>query len=455
MAKIAMLKPSTAQPDAAADAAPNLPDTAVYTDTGRAGRIGLWALAIGFGGFLLWAAFAPLDEGVAAQGMVAIDTKRKAVQHLTGGIVKEVLVREGQTVTEGQVLIKLDEATARANFEGSRQRYLSLRAMQARLLAEQTGGKISYHPDLAAAAQDPLIKAQMMTQEQLLASRRSALAADLQSINEQIQGQEASIRAYDSMQESRKSQVALLNEELKHTRGLVAEGYAPRNRQFELERAVAEAHTALADLLGNSMRARRSVGDLRQRAISRQQEYRKEVESQMADVSREVLVEAEKFRALQNDLARVEVKAPATGQVVGLAVQTAGGVIQPGQKLMDIVPNDEPLLLEARVAPNFIDRVHAGLPVDVRFAAFAHSPTLVVDGKVLSVSGDLLTDQSTNVSYYLARVSVTPEGLKKLGKRQMQPGMPTEVIFKTGERSLLTYLLGPLSKRMAASMKEE
>jgi protease secretion system membrane fusion protein len=257
------------------------------------------------------------------------------------------------------------------------------------------------------------------------------------------------------MAESRKSQMALLNEELKNTRGLVADGYAPRNRQFELERAVAESTTAMAELQGNTIRAIRTIGELRQRAISRQQEYRKETETQMADVSREVLAEAEKFKALQNELGRVDIKSPAKGQVVGLAVQTAGGVIQPGQKLMDIVPNDEPLLLEAHVQPQFIDRVHAGLPVDIRFSAFSHSPALVVDGKVLSVSGDLITDTTNNVSYYLARVAVTPDGLKKLGKRQMQPGMPTEVIFKTGERSLLTYMLGPLTKRVAASMKEE
>lgn len=456
MAQTALTKPAPSELQTQGGAVVSLTDGSLQADSGRAGRVGLWALGIGFVGFLIWAGFAPLDEGVAAQGMVAIDTKRKAVQHLTGGLVKDVLVREGENVKEGQVLIKLDEATARANNEASRQRYLSLRAMQARLLAEQSGSRtITYHPDLVAGSTDPLIKSQMMTQEQLLTSRRAALAADLQSLNEQIQGQEASIRAYDSMQESRKSQLALLNEELKNTRGLVAEGYAPRNRQLELERAVADANASLAELMGNSLRARRSIGDLRARIISRQQEYRKEIETQMADVSREVLAEAEKYRALQNDLARVEIKAPATGQVVGLTVQTSGGVIQSGQKLMDIVPNDEPLLLEARVQPNFIDRVHAGLPVDIRFAAFAHSPTMVVDGKVMSVSGDLLTDPANNVSYYLARVAVTPEGLKKLGKRQMQPGMPTEVIFKTGERSLLTYLLGPLSKRMAASMKEE
>jgi protease secretion system membrane fusion protein len=459
MANISLLKTPAFEPRAPADTPLALSDEFLDADSprsGRAGRIGLWALALGFGGFLLWAAFAPLDEGVAAPGMVAIDTKRKAVQHLTGGIVKEVLVHEGQSVKEGEVLIKLDEAVARANFEATRQNYLSLRAMQGRIVAEQTGAKaIKFDPDLIEGAKDPLIRAQMATQEQLLAARRAALAADLQSFSESIQGQEGLIQAYRGMLESRKSQLALLTEELKNTRGLVADGYAPRNRQFELERAVAESNTSLAELQGNTIRALRAVGEVRQRAISRQQEYRKEVETQMADVSRQVLSEVEKFHALRNDLARIEIKAPVSGQVVGLSVQTTGGVIQSGQKLMDIVPNDEPLLLEAHVQPQFIDRVHAGLPVDIRFSAFSHSPSLVVDGKVLSVSGDLITDQPTNQSYYLARVAVTPEGFKKLGKRQMQPGMPTEVIFKTGERSMLTYLMAPLAKRMAASMKEE
>jgi len=421
-----------------------------------AGRLGLWALAIGFGGFLLWAAIAPLDEGVAAAGVVAIDTKRKTVQHLSGGIVKEVLVREGDEVNEGQSLIRLDSAVARANHESVRQRYLGLRAMQGRLQAEQTGaGSIAFHPDLQAAATDPLIRQQMQNQEQLFLTRRSLLRSDLQSIEESIQGQEGLLQAYSGMMENRRNQLRLINEELTNLLGLVKEGYAPRNRQLEMERLVAESSAAIADLQGNTVRARRAIGELRQRALSRQQEYRKEVETQLADVSREVLSDNEKLHAVTDDLGRTEIKAPASGQVVGLAVQTVGGVVQPGQKLMDIVPKDAPLLLEARVAPHLIDRVHADLPVDVRFSSFAHSPQLVVDGKVVSISGDLLTEPQTNVSYYLARVQVTPEGLKHLGKRQLQPGMPVEVIFKTGERSMLTYLLHPLTKRLAASMIEE
>ena len=464
MPSFKLLKSETMRAPALADEADHLPAQQEFSPVampspGRAGRIGWWALGAGLLGLVLWASFAPLDEGVPAQGLVAIDTKRKAVQHLTGGIVKEVLVHEGSMVTEGQVVARLDDVAAKANFEAVRQRYLGLRAMQGRLMAEQAGlSRITYHPDLQAASSDPLIRQQMTTQEQLFTSRRTGLRADLQSMEETIRGQEGLIQAYQGMLVNRKSQGALLTEELNNTRGLVKDGYAPRNRQLELERMVAETNTALAELQGNIIRSQRAILETRQRMISRQQEYRKEVEGQLADVGREVPADAEKFLALRDDLGRTEIKAPSAGQVVGLAVQTPGAVIAPGQKLMDIVPGDEPLMLEAKVAPHMIDRVHAGLPVDVRFSAFSHSPQLVVSGKVVSVSGDLLTDpptvQGTN-SYYLARVAVTPDGLKRLGQRQLHPGMPVEVVFKTGERSLLTYLLHPLTRRIAASMTEE
>ena len=428
------------------------------SDAGRAARIGLWALGLGFGGFLLWAALAPLDEGVPSPAALSIDTKRKAVQHLSGGIVKQVLVKEGSLVKEGQTLILLDEAVARANYESVRQRYLGLRAAQGRLLAEQVGASaIELHPDLKQAASDPLIQTQVATQQQLFQSRRASLRAELEGLEESIRGQQAMLQAYDSQLVSRRSQLASLQDELKHTRELVAEGYAPRNRQLELERSVADSQSGIADLVGNTTRAQRAIGELRQRAIARQQEYRKEVERELTEVTRDVQSDAEKFVAVQADLERTEIKSPASGQVVGLAVQTVGGVVQPGQKLMDVVPAGETLLLEARIAPHLIDKVRAGLPTDVRFSAFAHSPQLVVDGKVESISSDLLTEQqgSMMVSYYLARVSVTPQGMKALGNRQLQPGMPAEVIIRTGERSLLTYLLHPLTKRLAASMKEE
>ena len=427
------------------------------SDTRAVARTGMLVLAVGFGGFLLWAGLAPLDEGVPTQGMVTLDTKRKTVQHLSGGLVKEVLVQEGQQVKEGQPLLRLDGAVAKANFEAVRQRYLGYRAMQSRLFAEQAGnGVIDFHPDVKAAMTDPLIKQQVSTQQQLIQARRAALAADLQGIEESMQGLKEQLGSYQNILVQRRSQLSLLTEELTNTRGMVKEGYAPRNRQLELERMVAESNASIADLTGNSLRISRQVAELGQRSLARKQEYRKEIESQLADVTREVQSDAEKFVAVTADLDRMEIKSPANGQVVGLTVQTVGAVLQPGQKLLDVVPNQQTLLLEAHIPPHLIDKVQTGLMADIRFNSFAHSPQLVVDGKVMSVSGDLLSDpQQPQYSYYLARVQVTPEGIKTLGTRQMQPGMPAEIVIKTGERSLLTYLMHPLTKRMAASMKEE
>lgn len=427
------------------------------TDTGRAARIGLWTLGLGLGGFLLWAAFAPLDEGVPTQGIVSLDTKRKVVQHLSGGIVRQVFVHEGEKVRDGQPLITLEDAAARANYETSRLRYFALRAMQGRLEAERAGSDAPrYAPDLLAAAQSELQIRQMVdNQTQLLQSRRASLQAEVQSMEENILGQNALMQSYANMLESRRAQRALLQDELSHTRELVSEGYAPRNRQLELERQSADADVAITELLGNTARSQRAVAELRQKILSRKQEYRKEAEASLAETMRDVDPEGKRYTALRGDLARTEIRAPAAGQVVGLAVQTVGAVVQPGQQIMSIVPPGEPLVLEARVAPHLVDRVHAGLAADVRFNSFAHSPQLVVQGQVASVSGDLLTDAQTNVSYYLARIKLSSEGMKALGSRQLQPGMPAEIVIKTGERSLLTYLAAPLLKRMAGSLKEE
>lgn len=378
----------------------------------RAARIGALALVLGFGAFLAWAAFAPLDEGVPTHGTIALDTKRKAVQHPTGGIVREIHVREGDVVQTDQLLFVLDAAISRANYESVRQRYLGLRAMQGRLLAEQAGaGRIDWHPDLLAAQDDPWISSQMMARaKQLL---------------------------------------------LRHISALAAEGYAPRVRQSELQRQVAELQASLSELQGNIARVQRAIAELQQRAQVRQQDYRKEVEADLTRVNLDVQADAERYVAAKADLDRTYIRAPAAGQVVGLGVQTVGAVIQPGQKLMDIVPENEPLLIEAKLEPHLIDRVREGLKTDIRFSAFSHSPQLVVEGEVISVSKDLLADPHTGVPYYLLRVAVTPQGMQTLGARRLQAGMPAEVIVKTGERSLLTYLLSPLTRRVAASLTEE
>lgn len=426
-------------------------------DTRGIARKGLWVLALSFGGFLLWAGLAPLDEGVPSAGTVAIDTKRKAVQHLTGGIVKEVLVREGEEVKANQVLMRLDASVSKANFEAVRQRYVGLSAMQSRLQAEQRGlSQIEFRPEVLQAMSDPLILAQVNNQRMLFSSRRQALQADLQGIQEGLGGLKAQVEATQEVLVQRQKQLAIVQDELKNMRELVKDGYAPRNRQMELERSVADIQASLADLSGTASRATRSMAELNQRMLARTSEYRKEVESQLAEVSREVQADAEKFAAQKQDLERIDIRSPADGHVMGLTVQTVGAVVQPGQKLMDVVPEEQDLLLEAHIAPHLIDKVHVGLLADVRFNTFAHSPQLVVEGKLLSISGDLVSDpQNPHASHFLARLALTPAGKKALGARQLQPGMPAEIVIKTGERSLLKYLLNPLTKRLAGSMKEE
>jgi protease secretion system membrane fusion protein len=429
----------------------------LQSDTRRPMRIGLWVLGLGFGGFLLWAGFAPLDEGVPTQGAVSIDTKRKAVQHLSGGLVREILVREGQMVEAGQVLVRMDTAMPRANFESVRQQYMGLSAMESRLVAEQRGVQtIEFQADVLRSS-DPMVQQQIATQRALFVSRRSALDAELRGINESIQGTEAMIAGYEGQMLSSRQQLALLQEELNGIRDLVNEGYAPRSRQMELERNVAAINGNIVELQGNVNRSRRSIAELQQRVMQRQQEFKKDSDGQLAQIRIELQALREKFNAFTEELGRTELRSPAAGQVVGLTVQTVGAVIQPAQKLMDIVPSNESLLLETKVPPHLIDRVKVKQKVDVRFSAFAHSPSLVVEGQLESISHDLVTEPTPqgNMSFYLARISVTPAGLEVLGDRQMQPGMPAEVIIKTGERSLLTYLLSPLTKRVASSMKEE
>ena len=377
--------------DPSGSAARDLP-----TDTSSPVRLGIIVLLVGFGGFLLWAGFAPLDEGVPCQGVVSIATKRKVVQHRQGGLVAEVRVHEGAMVKEGDVLVVLDSQVARARYAEVHQRYLGLRAAEGRLLAERDGsGVIRFHRDLLNDSDRALVRQFMRNQQELLVARLKMRQ--------------------------------LLREQYEGVSSLVAEGYAPLSQQRDLGLRIAQLDSDSA--------------------------------KELAAVQSEVQVDFEKSKAIEQELEETEVRSPATGQVVGLQVHSAGAVIQPGQKVMDIVPDGEALLIEAKVPPHLIDKVHRGMVASVQFASFANSPLLVVPGLVESVSADLLSDAPSGMqpaqSYYLARIEVTGEGMQELGERRMQPGMPVQAIVKTGERSLLTYILHPLFKRMKASLKEE
>lgn len=413
------------------------------SDTGWSIRIGMLMLVLGFGGFMAWAVMAPLDEGVPAPGQVMVEGKRKTVQHLSGGMVRELLVHEAQQVKAGEVLLRLDDTMARANFDAALQTYYAMSALEARLTAEQIQAReIRFPPSLLNAQEAPeRAKDHMAAQRQVFAARRAALEGELAVLAESLVASEALANGLEN-------QLGYLKPQLAGMRDLANEGYAPRNRQLELERQ-------LAEMQANAMRARSSVAEMRLRALQRRMDFRKEVETQLSDVMREAANAAERVRSARQDLERMVVTAPAEGSVTGLMVYTVGGVITPGQKLMDIIPQGEGMILEVHVPAHLIDRVHAGMPADITFQSFVNLPSLVIDGRLISISADVIAEQNPNLPpYYLARVEVTAEGLKKLGSHQMQPGMPVSVVIKTGSRSLLDYLLKPLTRRIAMALTE-
>lgn len=441
---------------AAGDEAQDARDLARLSDTRGPIRLGFWVLIVGFGLFLAWAAWAPLDEGVSAPAHVSVESRRQTIQHMQGGVVRQLFAREGALVREGEVLVELDDAVTRANFESIRQNYLSQRALESRLLAEiGAAPAITFHPDLLGA-KDPIAVQHVNVQQQLFAARRAAQAADLAALQETVNNGEQHMAGVRQMLAARRAQQALQAQHLTNVRTLADEGFAPRNQALTLEQQQAELRSAISDLETTLQRTQSASSEARLRLAQRRQEYLRESSSQLADVRSEVQANQEKLAAVGLELSRTQIKAPVAGQIIGLAANGPGSVVSPGQKLMDILPQGEATILEVKIPPHVIDRVAVGNEVEVRFSAFSHKPNLVVLGKLVSVSGDVVADpNAVGVTHYVGRAELTAQGLEALGSQAVQPGMTAEVLIKGGERSLLAYLLQPLTKRVAASMTEQ
>jgi protease secretion system membrane fusion protein len=452
-----MNAPAILQPAASA-AAPS-PDTTpalAEGDTRAPIRLGLWALLGGFGAFVLWAALAPLDQGVIAPATVATEARRQAIQHFNGGVVRQVAVVEGQRVKAGELLVELEEATTRAGFEQVRQSYLAQRATESRLVAEVAGAAaITFHPDLQPA--DAVAAQQIAAQQQLFAARRAALAAEAAAVQENITGLRAQAAGLVQSLASRRQQREIVATQLANVTALAEQGYAPRSQVLQLQQQEAELRAAIADSEAQAGRVRAGIAELEMRLAQRRQETLREVSGQLADVRRDVAANQERLAAAQGELKRTRIVAPIDGQVVGLALGGTGGVVSPGQRLMELVPDVAPLLFDAKVPLAMIDRVKAGDLTEMRFSTFTDAPTLVVEGRVVTLSGDAITEQGPGgmpAAHYLARVELTEAGRLALGERALHPGMPAEVLIKSGERTVLEYLLHPLTKRIAGAMKE-
>lgn len=428
----------------------------VDTDETLHTKLGWWIVLAGFGGFILWASFAPLDKGVPVPGTVTVASHLQAVQHQIGGIIDSILVKEGEHVAVGQVLVRMNDVQLKAQAEITRSQLYTARAMEARLLAERDGSKeIIFPQDLLTSQHDPRIANNIITQNQLFTSRQLALHHEIAALEENIAGSRMQLRGLEASRASKNAQLKFLEEQLVNLRDLAQDGFVPRNRVLELERTYTQLTGEISAETGNIGRIQRQIAELEQRRIHRQQEYQKEVRQQLSDIKREIDALSSRLSGQDFELANVEVKAPVDGIVVGMNVFTEGGVISPGFKLMDIVPSDDMLIITGQVPVHLIDRVHVDLPVDLIFSALNQKKTPNIPGTVTQVSADRLMDERSGLPFYNIKAKVTPEGMKKLTDQQIRAGMPVEIFIKTGERSLLSYLFKPILDRVHSALSEE
>lgn len=427
----------------------------VNTDAGSYTRLGWWIVVAGVGGFLLWASIAPLDQGVPVSGTVTVATNIKAIQHTVGGLIGDILVKEGDVVKAGQTLVKMNDVQAKAQAEMTRGQYFTARTTEARLIAERDGRQfVAFPPELESAKNDPRVSSNIGLQNQLFAARRSAIQSELAAIDENLAGLKLQSRGLQESLDSQKQQVVFMEEQLDGMRDLSKDGYVARSRLLDLERAYAQIAGSISENFGNIGRTQQQITELQLRRTQRQQEYQKEVRTQLSDVQKEASVLGNRLISQDFDLANTEVKAPVDGTVVGLNVFTNGGVVAPGSRMMDIVPSEDKLIVEGQVPINLIDKVHPALEVDLIFSAFNQNLTPHIPGVVTFVSADRLVDEKSGAPYYKIKAEATPEGMKLIAHLQVRPGMPVDLFIKTGERTMMNYLLRPLTDNLKASLTE-
>lgn len=416
--------------------------------------IGIIILLITFGVFGMWAAFAPIDSASLSQGVVVVKGNRKTVQHLEGGIVKEILVAEGEQVVAGQPLIRLEGTQFSAELGILRGQWFTAKAIESRLIAERDDlESVRFPEDLDI--EDSRAEEAKRNEVQIFSARRSARLGEQEVLEQRIEQLQRQIDGLEALIRSKEELSVSYQAEIKDLAALLSEGYVEKTRMVELERSFARTKGEIADHLATIAQAEVKVGETRLEMLQLNKKFKTEVVDKLAEAQAQVFDLRERIAAIQDKVERTVIRAPVDGIVLGLKTHTIGGVIQGATPLLDIVPENEELIVEARVPPQDIDRVYVGAEAKVRFSAFKTSTTPTVVGLVTEISADRFEDRDTGTSYYLARVEVTPEHLAMLGSLTLVPGMPAEVLINTGERTLLQYLVQPASNAMARSLIED
>ncbi len=435
--------------------------TSAYSvDERRFRRFGTIIVVVIFGGLGLWGALAPLSSAALAPGLVAVESYSKTVQHLEGGIVKEIAVRNGDYVKAGQTLVILDDTQPKAQLEILNGQYYIALAKEARLLAQQNGANSVVYPEVMMTRLDDLrIKEAIQTQNHTFSVQKQAFDGEIALYRRQIEQLRARVKGLHSQSVSKDKLVHSFQHELEDYQALLKDGYSEMQRVREFERNLAQTEGERSELASGIAETELQIAETELKILQLNKDLQREVAKELGEVQAQLFELRERLQSLQDTVLRTVIKAPVSGMVMGLEIHTLGAVVPPGGDLLDIVPQGEDLIVEARVSPLDIDRVHVGQTAEVRFSAFKSRTTPKIDGALISLSADRLIDErSPNPEpYYLARVSISAAGLQALVDADLKllPGMPAEVLIQTGDRTMLQYLADPLKDSLARSFIED
>ncbi|MCL2713654.1 MAG: HlyD family type I secretion periplasmic adaptor subunit [Alphaproteobacteria bacterium] len=411
------------------------------------------ALLGGFGG---WAAIAPLSSAAVAPGSVKVDTNRKTIQHLEGGIIREILVRDGAVVTKGQVLLQLDSLDANADRDAMRTKLDQFKAQEARLVAERDDMKSVHYPEgLVSRRNEHAIGEILDGQDKIFSDHRRALSDQISVWDRRGEQYRAQIVSIEAQNRTIEQQIPLFEEQLNDQKSLLTKGLYLKPRMLELERQLISARGEIESNKGKiqSLQNQIQEADAQIRGVKSTQA--KAVSEELRKVQGDRNETAETLRKFIAKAGRTEVVAPQDGTVLNMKFFTRGGIVAPGGAILDLVPLLDKMMLEVKVQPFDIDVVRPELPATVRFVAYKQRMTPTVDGKVAWIAADVTVDEKSGNSYYLARVEVSAAELKRVPHVRLYPGMPVEVSIVTGQRTVLDYLIQPLLDSYAHAFREK
>ncbi|MEM9784854.1 MAG: HlyD family type I secretion periplasmic adaptor subunit [Pseudomonadota bacterium] len=419
--------------------------------------MGYTIVFITFGVFGGWAAVAKLDSAVVASGTISLEGNRRVVQHLEGGIVDEILVEEAHYVDEGDVLVRLSSIEAGSNLEVINTRLNAARLIEARLLAErQFADTVTFPADIVAQADNPTIADVLADQSDLFADRRDIVQSQTDILAKRTEQIDVQIEGLELQRSSIERRIALQTERIDRMRSGQARGLIETNLLTQREDELVQIEASLGQVISEIAQALNVVGETELQALQVSQEYRERANSELEQVRAEISELNERKTVAEDVLARTEIRAPGSGSIQNLQIHTVGSVIQPGEVLMELVPEDEELIINARVAPIDIDNVAPGLSTEVRFTAFKSKLTPIMLGQVGTVSGDVITPENPNeLPYYLARITVDQADIPEEIEGRLTAGMPADVIITTGERTVVNFIASPLMDAVRKSLIEE